>query len=630
MDLAGDLLGGEVSAASTGSELTRVVASFHSDTGFDGLVDAEPDSTPKRPMRIIGFSYTKTFGGAGRWTLTVKSLHDFDILRLWDDPEDVWVRIFVVKNGTPYETVLGLINTITESAVRASDGSRSVVYEIQGSDFQKVLETTQLYINLWEGLGALPAIPLYDAIKDRLEGGPDQIVRGIIEAWLGNNGVADKQWEMPGSLRGGFFFDKLKLNFERDLKGHIWDPTMLSPDTWQGRSLWDSLQEYGNGLMNEMFTRVSHDGSPDKPPKPQLVLRERPFPTDPGGRRRYDGLRTWTLDPIDIQQRQLSKGAPESRFNYWLIDGMGWMADGMGTQYMMQDAASRSLGVPGSVPVYSVSDVRKHGFRFWRHSSRYLPWRENEIWLEAAAKWLHLIHDWYVIGPFELTGAVTTTNVKPMIQIGQRITERRRDGAEVSYYVEGVTHQWQYPSSGSSQFNVTRGEYADQDLLEMAYKKIVGLTPADITDTALGLLGSVNEALGGPVPTGSPMTLDKTVGQIPQPERLYLERRGRVSPSEARTERGEQGRKPQERARLSAGDLPDRTVPDELQERIGTPPVPQESRRTGSLTQRELERGVRLPVKERRDTQEPTALPTGEFTKKRQLRAQLRQRRSGR
>lgn len=627
MGLLGDVLEGATdllseqgaeAAASTGSELTRVIASFHSDDGFDGLVDAEFGSG--KPMRIVGFGYTKTFGGAGQWSLTVKPANDFDVLELWPDPEDVWVRIFVVKNGKPYDVVFGLIDTITESVSRSQDGSRSVTYQIQGSDFQKALETTQLYVNIWEGLGAIPMVPLFDAMSERLQGSPDVIVRGILEAWLGNNGVADKQWALPSSLGGGYLFDKLELRFGRELKGHIYDPTLLQADTWQGRSLWDALQEYSNGLMNEMFTALRKDGIPGSSAVfPQLILRERPFPTEATERRVYDKLKTWELHPIDIQSRNLSRGAPESRFNYWLIDGLGWMADGNATQYMMQEIAQRSLGVPGSVPVYSVDDVRKHGFRFWRQGSRYLPWRENETWLEHGAKWLHMIHDWYAVSPFERTGTLGTTNIKPMVHIGNRVREIRKDKPyNVVYYVEGVTHQWQYPGSGTTQLHVTRGERSDEDLLEIVYRKVFGLTPGSILDTALGLVGEVNEALGNPVPTGSPMTLDKTVGQIPNPERLYLEKRGR-SPSEVRTVRGEAGRKEQLPARLDAGDLPDRSVPDDLRARTGEV-LPANSRRRGSLSQRELERGVRLPVRGKRDVVEPTTTSNAEFQEKRARR----------
>jgi len=611
-----DFFGESKPTASTGAETTRVVARFYADKGFDGFIDSSSD--PK-PLTITGFSSQKRFGGSpGSWTLRLKSAAGINGLALWEDPEDTWVHIFVVKNGKPYATVFGVVDTVTESMSRAPDGTRSVIYQIQGSDWQKVFTRPELYINIFEGDRVLPVVPLYNALKDSLIGRPDEVVSELVKAWLGNQELIDAPWTLPSSLSGKPLYQQLTFSFE-ETRGLLFDATLLDPNQWLGRNLWQSMEEFSNAPLNELFTRLE---SPDlthltTPPRTELVMRERPFPTFYESKR-WNALPTWELDPVDIRERHMSRGAPESRYNFWVLDGLGLLGDGMEGQYMMQAAAEKGEGFPGAFPIYDMGDVRRHGFRLYRQNTRYLPWKKDKSWLTIAPQWLRLLHDWYGVTRFEQAGTLSTTNIKPMIQIGDRVVENRASGEAVTYYVEGVSHDYNYPGTGITQLHVTRGEEKDSPLIDLLYADILKRemdsfkTVAGLLDQALteGDALTAGVQLGDIIPRGSPPSLDKRADMPPKIERAYLERRGRLSPSPARA-RAVTLQQKRAQSRKRAGDLPDRAVPDDL-ERLTNPALAEAdvASSAGNLTQRQLERGTRLPTSGQRarnlDRNEPT------------------------
>jgi len=611
------------------SNRTRVVVEFYTDQpeehligqrgnftdalrGLEGVASADPES----PFHIVGFTWNKSFGGGpGAWTLTVKARDGRDLLKMWPDPEDVWVRIYVEKNGKPTDVVFGLVNTVSEALTRSPTGARSVIYTISGQCFEKVLARTALFVNIYDALGAVPDVALFSAIKDTLAGPPNEICKGIIRAWLGNNGAADKQWILPKNLGAQYFYDLLDQNIEDGLRGQAYDLGLTNPMQWDGYSIWDLLDEYSNGLLNELYTQLDPTQPFNKKhPWPQLVLRERPLPSHELGRRKYDALPSVKLTTKDVAQRTMARGAPESRFNYWLLDATGMSGNSIASFTLARDDAPLGGGLPGAAPIFSVADIKKHGLRRFKKGTMYLPVRENEVtWFGVATRWLNLLHDWYSVVPFEMSGTITTTSIQPKIQIGMRIDEERPDGRTVSYYCEGVQHSYSYPGPGSTTLHLTRGEFDDEDLLAHVYEGLrvenVDLfgtlgTALELTDALFGPPDSGNFTGQNIVPHGSGPRLDKKVGQVPSPERAYLLSRGLLRSDNLSIERGELDNENHDAvSRVSAGDLPDQLLSDELEaESTGVPLPPGES---NNLSQRELEQGVRLPTNTTQQQNQP-------------------------
>jgi hypothetical protein len=81
-----------------------------------------------------------------------------------------------------------------------------------------------------------------------------------------------------------------------------------------------------------------------------------------------------------------------------------------------------------------------------------------------ACNWLRKAHDWYCVAPWQVSGTIGTTQVKPGIRIGNRLIERRDEG-DMEFYVEGVTHDWHYPGAAHTSLTVTRGQYIGEDLI---------------------------------------------------------------------------------------------------------------------------------------------------------------------
>lgn len=587
------------------SQSTRVIASFHSDHGFDGVVDSTPEIAGvqnDQPFRIVGITTNKMFGGPGSWTLTVKARYAVDVRWLWDDPEDTWVRLVIVKNGIPNEVMFGLLNTVTQSKVRSDNGSLSVTYLLRGSDFHKVFSSSQVYVNIHDNAGQVPQIAMYDAVKENLRGSPDKMVRAILHNWLGDNGLADKIWRLPRSLGGKFFYDILTLDFQ-ECRGETYAPGLFSPDLMMGKTLWPTMLEYSNPMLNELYVTmpVSHFFDRSVLPQPKLVLREHPWPSKDKGSAAWDGLRTHDLSPAQIRSSTLSRGAPESQFNYWLLESVGLQGRSYAAQQQLQAAAHREGGIPGGVPIYSLEGIQQHGFRRFFQSTIYLPVREDPAWYAHAPHWMSLLHDWYVVVPYEMSGTIQCSMVEPGIQLGERVRAFEADNSgELStpsiYYVEGVTHSWQYPQASTTTLNVTRGEPEDVDLLAIAYRQYEGQDTINVA-AAVPTEILAGTPLADEVPHGSGTRMDKQVGQVDTPERLFLKRRGKLGTPSTAVDRGELDSLPEDRiTAVNPGDLPDQQVPDEAEIAVGRA-QPRERTQGGNLTQRELESGRRLPAK---------------------------------
>lgn len=606
---------------------TRIVASFFSRDGFSGEVnESHPDFGS-----IVGFQFGKQFGPpSGTWTLRVRS--PLNLHELWRDPENVVALFQAEIGGVRQDITFGFVDSVTENMQRTGDGARHVEWTITGRDAGKPFEHTELYVNIYEQGGALPVIPLYTAMQEHLEGRPDEIVRAIIRAWLGNNGVADKQWELPplfGMRNRPSFWELLHLNFH-ETRGRVYDMQLVNPDTWDGHSLWDALQEWQNGLLNEMwidFRRPDRGTSHYPLSNPMLTrpagavatitdsavtltLRERPFPTYDSGRRRWNALPTHELRLGDVAARQVVKGNPQSRFNFWSIAGQGAQGDGMETRGYIAEASHRDFGRPGAVPVYDVESIRHHGFRRWEQRTRYFPFRDDPQWLLLSARWLQTVHDWYVMAPLQLSGTIVTGYLRADVKIGDRVIEERYDGSKVVYYVEGVQHDYTYPQAGRTIITVTRGEDVKTNLLTMYYDKLLS---AETT---------IEDAI-----SRQRMTIPRTADDA-DPETVLEATEGAPSDAvEDAVESTEDADDSQDMGTFDPTDMPDQQTTPEQESTVRAEEDVFAGDADGTFDPTDLERGANLPEGEG-EAREPSDTPHDERPRARR-RGRSRTRASG-
>lgn len=480
----------------TKSTHTRARVAFFTDDA-NGFNTDQPVEGHPRLGRIVGVSTSKKLGSAsGTFTITVKKDETYHGPRslnrdLWRDPEDVWVLIQFVVDGKPIDTILGLIDNVHEASRRSGQGARDETYTIVGRDIGKVFETIELFVNIYqlENDAVRSQASLVQAFGERVVGTPAHFVRLLLEEWIGNNGQAAQQYVLPAGLGGGWFRQILQTTeiepMSRLVHGEAIAPTLFQIDQTTGK-LWDVMQEYSNGALNEMFVDLAPpsrrtDRQDFTRLRPTFFLRERPFPTRSNGRTvstRWDRLPTHDLELGDVRNRDIAKGGAANRYNYWLITLSGLGSDGFNVAELLQRGVEGvEYGRPGNIPIFNVQSIQRHGLRRYAADTRYIPYQsarrdapqaDQEQFLRLAASWLKKIHDWYVVAPLELSGSLTLTRVMPEIRIGQRVREHRAEG-EIVYYCEGVDHTYQYPNAGSTRLTLTRGEYEGDDLLEYVY-----------------------------------------------------------------------------------------------------------------------------------------------------------------
>ena len=430
---------------------------------------------------VVSCSTTKNFGPAsGTWQVTVKkpeAMGQRSWLSLWRDPEDLYVWIQWVVDGQLIDGMLGMIDTISE-ATRWDIGGGSQTYTIAGRDVGKAFEQTQCFTYLYaesatQALGALANrfLPRASAAA------PGHYVANIAEAWLGNFDSRSQPWRLPPGMPcrslWALMLDRVGCQ-DIAIDGQGFGTSLMNADG--AKPLWSLMQEYANGLMNELYVDLA---PPQTAPadalaglRPALTLRRKPFPVH-GDRSAWNALLTHHIRPEHMAERSVTRGGAAQRFNFWMFSTVG--SEGVAAQAILRSEGDAGLGRPGSSPIWNERSIQRHGMRLWsQESGFYVPITadpnpdaaegDRPSWVRLAASWLHALHDWYAPAPMELSGTLTLARIYPEIRIGHRVVE-----GGVVYYVEGVTHAWSMGQRGSTSLTVTRGEYEGDDLLARVY-----------------------------------------------------------------------------------------------------------------------------------------------------------------
>lgn len=500
------------------STSTRCIVRFYtwSENGFAGSTDS------LSAKQILGtpqsVSHSKAFGSAsGSFTITMKRpqvsgdkrITEYAYQKIWQEPEGVWIFVQWFCDGTLIDGFFGCCDNINRDTSRGESGTRTETYEIHGRDFGKVFEDTILFVNPKSPIPIASYAFIVETLKPSYENNtPAEFVTRLIEAWLGNQKNAAQAWELPPGLKGKgeTFFQMLSLagiqTMNRAQHGCTSSPRLINPEQ-DGTNLWDMLQHYSNGVLNELWVDLATPPSRNSPHTglvPTVFLRERPFPTQDNGGAFWKRLRTWRLDREDIKDSQVAKGGSAARFNYWLLYPAGYGMPEM-SGFMQQGAYPVDTGKPGSIPIVNLQSIRRFGLRKWEETSIFGPSNlssditndpaatrtgiATEQWRQLMASWLKKLHDWHAVVPRQLSGRLTLSRLFPEIRIGHRIFESTDAGGGIYYYVEGVEHSWQYPGSGATVLTVTRGEYAEDDNLASIYATYEGqATFANVTGAA--------------------------------------------------------------------------------------------------------------------------------------------------
>jgi hypothetical protein len=250
-------------------------------------------------------------------------------------------------------------------------------------------------------------------------------------------------------------------------------------------------------------------------------LRERPFPTIKSTRR-WNALRTIEIGPGDVKRRRIVQGdGGASRFNWWEVVPNGVSTGPTETQALMQ----QGNGLPGGIPIYNLDSMRKHGVRRYAQQSKYLELpagkKGDPSFIQYAIRWCRLVHDWYAVAPYQFSGTITLSRMRPDARIGMRLRETRADGSVWSYYIEGVEHGYQYPQEGETTLTVTRGQREADNFLDRVYAYYRGVDLSTLSDVEVA--GTVPNT--GAEGSSSPDTAPQPAGDpdVPIPPEDALE-----------------------------------------------------------------------------------------------------------
>lgn len=476
---------------------TRCEVTFYSWT--KELVGSTADAqVRKRLGHPHSFHTSKQFGEAsGSFVIQMhkpETLTTREFLKLWREPEAVWVLVEWFCDGVRIEGMLGIVDAMQGPTTRRLGyGRREESYTLHGRDVGKPFEESKVYINPYHpdlAMGELVAI--YDTAKAAIEPThPAGLVRNIVDTWIGNAERSLQAWELPpnlGSKRSSFYnllsFDGVQA-MQAETHGVCTNLSILNAAK-SGGTLWSTMQEYCNPVLNEMWVDLAprvNDPYGLRNLRPTLFLRERPFPSRLDPSRAWNAVTRWHLDREDVREMDLACGGAASRYNYWMLNP-GGLGMSVANSLLVASSPGEARGLPGSLPVFNRKSIRRYGLRTWEQQTLFVPalgdtqgpsdpalkatGSPTTAWVALVAGWLHKLHDWYAPAPLQLSGRVTCSRAFPEIRIGHRVDIETEDGV-IQAYVEGVETSGTYPGESVTALTVTRGAYEDEDLLEQAY-----------------------------------------------------------------------------------------------------------------------------------------------------------------
>lgn len=443
---------------------------------------------------VIGVNTNKPLdGGAGQWSVQLKEspLAQKIFQTLVDDD---WVDIVFYRHDQPWHVMRGLVDEIRRSSSVSGGGASTTIYTISGRDFQKIWEITPVWFNPHatnDITTRVVASKVFQSIESIL-GDPPAAVEAFLRNFLEEiSAEKGPNWDPPpgvpqmeeGSFLNSVTFDK---DYFQDVPPRRqFNPGHIMP---QG-TLWELARHHSDPMFTEVYTDLLLDGQSMNPsigdgsPLPvqdsfmTVVIRDKPFPTtaDPEG---YLGW--WDKVPIITVPRQqivssdLGRSGYE-RFNTFFLGSM-LLQEGLG-EYALTAMA----------PLVNPDEIKRHGMRRMDVQSSMSPkLEEGKTFGDLADVQRRIIRDWYALNPYYISGTINLGMGRPDVKIGcrLRVPGAASEDEDESYYIEQVSHQFQFPKGTRTSIGVTRGWIGTDATHKDYLNKVVAayITPGLIRD----------------------------------------------------------------------------------------------------------------------------------------------------
>jgi hypothetical protein len=117
---------------------------------------------------------------------------------------------------------------------------------------------------------------------------------------------------------------------------------------------------------------------------------------------------------------------------------------------------------PMAKPQWRYLDAVQRGMKIFDNTTVYAALEKGGpfSWLKERNVWQQLLVDWYAGAPYLFQGTITFKILMPEIRVGHRIKIMHGDSEDQwdQYYVEGVSHIYNYPpGAGSTTLVLTHG-----------------------------------------------------------------------------------------------------------------------------------------------------------------------------
>jgi len=421
---------------------------------------------------LVSIQTNKVLGQcSGTWSAVIKySKAIDDLFKMVVD--DDWVDINFYRHGKKWHVMRGLVSDIRYHQAVSANGATVRNFVISGSDWMSIFERTPIWFSPYTDDEVSGGVA-YNAFTgvDSLVGSPVDAVRGFLFAFLRVfKGMGRATWLLPLEMPKGkipsavdptfnmnVFSDSVLANFNYfDFTNN--PPRLgLNVDYMElSGNLWQLAQEWSDPAFCELFgdtvlplqDQINMESSPDQTVM-QVTFRDRPFlAVTPqtafpvGMASSYFSLPMHTINQQDVVGMDIGRAGSE-RFNTFLL-----------SPQTTQEMAAASVDMAG--PLWNTDDIKYHGLRRFDIVSHYVV--EDPTLINLTQGQRYLLQDWHCMNPYLLSGNIYLGRGFPEIHIGEKVSLLGKDPTlDKTFYVESVSHNWQFGSTTKTTLGVTRG-----------------------------------------------------------------------------------------------------------------------------------------------------------------------------
>ena len=410
------------------------------------------------------FSYNKGYTEpAGRFTFTL--LPRLNYVKLISAGD--WVTIRIKNDEIDHIRCVGIVDAITRSSLMNKDGKRHISYEVTCSDFGKVFQLSNIWLNPYEG----DNIFIQEFIKQSGAGQlyrADYVVGRVLDSWLDPQSPVGKKYGNPFIVPPEIFKDlglSGSSSIFNDLCRRLFSSysvnaykAMSMPEI--NGSLWTLLKSWSNPHLNEIVVELMSDGSSESSDNkngkskkieiPTIRLRPYPFSTDS-----YSG-------PDSIKLSSVYKDSPVSIDSQSIITSKLGFSDNthFNIFYLLStETANKNHNALGQLdgsgyPKKFFRAIQRFGKRVFEKQTNYIVPNKG-----AMIDWNKQLEDMNRDVSLMYSGIIKIVG-NPDVRVGKAlIIKNVAEDTDLGFYIFGYSDEWRYPGLWMQTVTVGRGNY---------------------------------------------------------------------------------------------------------------------------------------------------------------------------